>query len=394
MSIPSSRKNLLALAGLMILLAAAPFLLGNDYYLTVLTLSAINAIIVVGLNLLLGHAGQISMAHGAFYGLAAYTSAVLTATLGLPVLVGGLAGILLTGLVALLIGIPTLKLHGHYLAMATLGFGLIVYIVFNEAVPVTGGPSGFTGIPRLSVAGAAVESDLAYYYICAASLGLVILISLNLMDSRTGRALRALHTSEKAAAAVGVDIARYKLAVFVLSALFAGLAGVLYAHYLTFIAPASFGFLFSVELIVMVVLGGMSSILGSVAGAFFLTALPEFLRAFENIEVLLFGGILVACMGLLVMAFSSLPQEPAWAGSRAVVVLLPGAQWMARWLPDWAAQELDFGNGRPSGDNALVDQAGAMFEAITGALPVPVDEQGPEPGAEPPPPSHPPDPGR
>ena len=105
-------------------------------------------------------------------------------------------------------------------------------------------------------------------------------------------------------------------------------------------------------------------------------------------------GILVACMGLLVMAFSSLPQEPAWAGSRAVVVLLPGAQWMARWLPDWAAQELDFGNGRPSGDNALVDQAGAMFEAITGALPVPVDEPGPEPGAEPPPPSHPPDPGR
>ena len=105
-------------------------------------------------------------------------------------------------------------------------------------------------------------------------------------------------------------------------------------------------------------------------------------------------GILVACMGLLVMAFSSLPQEPAWAGSRAVAVLLPGAQWMARWLPDWAAQELDFGNGRPSGDNALVDQAGAMLEAITGALPVPVDEQGPEPGAEPPPPSHPPDPGR
>ena len=105
-------------------------------------------------------------------------------------------------------------------------------------------------------------------------------------------------------------------------------------------------------------------------------------------------GALVACLGLLLMAFSSLPQEPAWAGSRAVVVLLPGAQWMARWLPDWAAQELDFGNGRPSGDNALVDQAGAMFEAITGALPVPVDEQGPEPGAEPPPPSHPPDPGR
>lgn len=315
MSMPSSRKNLLGLAGLMILLAAAPFLLGNDYYLTVLTLSAINAIIVVGLNLLLGHAGQISMAHGAFYGLAAYTSAVLTATLGLPVLVGGLAGVLVAGLVALLIGIPTLKLHGHYLAMATLGFGLIVYIVFNEAVDLTGGPSGFTGIPRLSAAGVEVESDLAYYYICAAALGLVILVSLNLMDSRTGRALRALHTSEKAAAAVGVDIARYKLAVFVLSALFAGLAGVLYAHYLTFIAPASFGFLFSVELIVMVVLGGMSSILGSVAGAFFLTALPEFLRAFENIEVLLFGAILVLCMIFMPGGLAGLATQ-AWTRLR------------------------------------------------------------------------------
>ncbi len=292
----SFRKNLLGLAALMALLAVAPLLLGNDYYLTVLTLSAINAIIVVGLNLLLGHAGQISLGHGAFYGLAAYTSAILTATLGLPVFLGGLAGVLCAGVVALAIGIPTLKLHGHYLAMATLGFGLIVYIVFNEAVGLTGGPSGFTGIPRLSLAGMELTSDLGYYYLCAGCLGLVILVALNLIDSRTGRALRALHTSEKAAQAVGVDIARYKLAVFVLSALYAGLAGVLYAHYLTFIAPASFGFLYSVELIVMVVLGGMSSIFGSVAGAFFLTALPEFLRAFENIEILLFGAILIVCM--------------------------------------------------------------------------------------------------
>lgn len=105
-------------------------------------------------------------------------------------------------------------------------------------------------------------------------------------------------------------------------------------------------------------------------------------------------GLLVACMGLLVMAFSRLPQEPAWADSRAVTVLLPGAQWMARWLPDWALQELDFGNGRPSGDNALVDRAGAMVETLTGALPVPVDEEGSDQGAEPPLPPPTPDPGR
>ncbi|MCA0198861.1 MAG: CvpA family protein [Proteobacteria bacterium] len=105
-------------------------------------------------------------------------------------------------------------------------------------------------------------------------------------------------------------------------------------------------------------------------------------------------GVLVACMGILVMAFSRLPQEPAWSGSRAVTVLLPGAQWMARWLPDWAAQELDFGNGRPSGDNALVDRASAVVETITGALPVPVDEEAPARGAEPSSPPPAPDPGR
>jgi branched-chain amino acid transport system permease protein len=119
------------------------------------------------------------------------------------------------------------------------------------------------------------------------------------LHSRVGRALRALHTSERAAEAMGVDIARYKLLVFVLSAAFSGFAGVLYAHYLTFIAPSSFGFMFSVELIVMVVLGGMVSVPGAIFGAFFVTVLPEFLRAFENIEILLFGAILVLCMMFL-----------------------------------------------------------------------------------------------
>jgi branched-chain amino acid transport system permease protein len=207
-----------------------------------------------------------------------------------------LAGVALTGSVAALIGLPALKLKGHYLAMATLGFGIILSILFNETVELTGGPSGFTGIPRLSLFGVTFASDLSVYFLIVALLGLAMWLSFNLLHSRVGRALRGLHTSEKAAQAMGVDIARYKLFVFVLSAVFAGMAGVLYAHYLTFIAPASFGFLFSVELIVMVVLGGMTSIPGSIVGAFFLTVLPEFLRAFENIEVLLFGAILVLCM--------------------------------------------------------------------------------------------------
>ncbi len=293
------RRDMYWLAGLAALLALAPALVPNNYYLTVLTMCCLHAMIAVGLNLLVGHAGQISLGHAGFYGLAAYTTAVLTATLGMPVAAGMVAGVVLTAGVAFLIGLPALKLKGHYLAMATLGFGIILSILFNETVAVTGGPSGFTGIPRLSLLGQTLDSDTAIYFVIAFCLCLVVWLGFNILHCRVGRALRALHTSEKAAQAMGIDVARYKLFIFVLSAAFAGLAGVLYAHYLTFIAPASFGFLFSVELIVMVVLGGMTSLPGSIVGAFFLTVLPEFLRAFENVEILLFGAILV--LGMMYM---------------------------------------------------------------------------------------------
>ncbi|NCC25207.1 MAG: branched-chain amino acid ABC transporter permease [Deltaproteobacteria bacterium] len=291
-----AHRNLCSLAVWAALMVLAPHFLTNDYYVSTLIIGFFNAIIVVGLNLLLGYAGQISLGHGAFYGLAAYTSGILTATYGVPIEAAALIAMVATGVVAWGIGIPTLKLSGNTLAMATLGFGIIVSIVFNEAVGLTGGPSGLTGIPRLSLFGFPVESDLAYYYVTGGALTLVVALSLNLIDSRIGRALRAIHTSERAAEAVGVDIARYKLFVFVLSALFAALAGVLYVHYLSFAAPSSFGFKFSVTLIVMVVLGGMASVWGAVAGAMFLTILPEFLRAFEDVETLVFGGILILGM--------------------------------------------------------------------------------------------------
>lgn len=277
-------------------LAFLPLALPNDYYINVLILCCLNALIVMGLNMLMGYAGQVSLGHAAFFGLAAYTTAVITATLGLPILVGILAGVGVSALVAWLIAIPTLKLHGHYLAMATLGFGIIVSIVFNEAVDITGGPSGFVGIPRLSLFGYAFASDKSYYCLVAAMLWLATLISTRVIESRTGRALRAIHVSESAAETMGIDIAKHKRFVFVLSAVYAGIAGTLYAHHLTFVAPSSFGFHFSVQLLTMVVLGGMASIWGAVAGAFFLTSLPEFLRMFEEIDILIYGGLLIACM--------------------------------------------------------------------------------------------------
>ncbi len=290
------KKSMLPVPALLLFLVALPYMLTNDYYVSVLLLSVLHAIITVGLNLLMGYAGQISMGHAAFYGLAAYTSAIATTTFGLPIWAGALLALALVCVVAVLIGIPTLKLSGHYLAMATLGFGIIVYIVFNESIELTGGPSGFVGIPRMEIFGYVFQSDLSYYFLAVGVLAAVVLASLHLIHSRLGRALRAIHTSEKAAQVCGIDIAKYKLLVFVLSAFYAALAGVLYAHYLCFVAPSSFSFMFSVVLVTMVVLGGMSSIWGAVIGAFFLTILPQFLHVFEKFEVLIFGSILVLCM--------------------------------------------------------------------------------------------------
>jgi branched-chain amino acid transport system permease protein len=281
------------------LLMLAPTLLPNNYYLTILILGCLHAMNAVGLCLLVGHAGQISLGHAGFYGLGAYTSSYLSTTVGLSVGLSMLSGVALTVVVSILVGLPSLKLKGHYLAMATLGFGIILSILFTETVDITGGPSGFVGIPRLSLFGLELRKDVTLYRAVAVMLCLIVWLAFNLLHSRVGRALRALHTSERAAEAMGVDIARYKLLAFVLSAAFSGIAGVLYAHYLTFIAPSSFGFMFSVELIVMVVLGGMISVPGAIVGAFFITVLPEFLRAFENIEVLLFGAILILCMMFL-----------------------------------------------------------------------------------------------
>ncbi|MBE1424954.1 branched-chain amino acid transport system permease protein [Desulfomicrobium macestii] len=293
------RKDMIWLAFFFGLLMLAPALLPNNYYLTILILGCLHAMNAVGLCLLVGHAGQISLGHAGFYGLGAYTSSYLSTTVGLSVGLSMLSGVALTVVVSILVGLPSLKLKGHYLAMATLGFGIILSILFTETVDITGGPSGFVGIPRLSLFGFELRKDVTLYRAVAVMLCLIVWFSFNLLHSRVGRALRALHTSERAAEAMGVDIARYKLLVFVLSAAFSGIAGVLYAHYLTFIAPSSFGFMFSVELIVMVVLGGMISVPGAIVGAFFVTVLPEFLRAFENIEVLLFGAILILCMMFL-----------------------------------------------------------------------------------------------
>jgi len=270
-----------------------PALLRNNYQLMVLNVAALNIMVVIGLNLLMGYAGQISLGHAAFFGLGAYLSAIFTATYGFPTWPTMILAMAITGLVAYIIGIPTLKLEGHYLVMATLGFNVIVYIVMIQLDEVTGGPSGFAGIPRLAIGSLVFDSDRKIYYLLGAgSLG-VLLVSLNLIHSRVGRAMAALSHNEIAAKCAGIDTEMYKVKIFVISAVWASLAGSLYAHYITFISPGTFSFFYSIQVVTMVLVGGIGSLWGSLFGAVLLTLLPEVLHAVKEYNVLIYGLILM-----------------------------------------------------------------------------------------------------
>jgi branched-chain amino acid transport system permease protein len=268
---------------------------GNEYFLTLLIFIGINGMITMGLSLLMGYAGQISLGHAAFFGLGAYSSGVLVTKYSLHPLAAFGAGIFLSAVIAFLVGKPTLRLKGHYMAVATLGFGEIIFIVFNELSPLTGGPSGLSGIPPLTFGGITIEGPL-YLYLVWALVILLLIFSLNVINSRVGRALRAVHGSELAAGAMGVDAPKYKLGVFVLSAVYASIAGSLYAHFITFISPNSFSLMFSILLLMMVVVGGTETIWGALLGAAVLTLLPQYLRVLEDFEVLAYGAILMAVL--------------------------------------------------------------------------------------------------
>lgn len=280
---------------IMAVLLVLPFVLPNSFYVDLAIRMAINAIIVLGLNLLIGFAGQISLGHAGFLGIGAYATAALPSHFGWHPLLALLAGAAAAGLLAAVVARPIFKLKGHYLAMATLGLGIIINIVVRNEAAWTGGPDGMP-VPAMSLAGFEISGDKHWYWIVAVLLSFSVWASLNLIDSPFGRALRALHGSEVASKVVGVDVVRYKVAIFVLSAVFASIMGSVTAHYVGFVTPNLADFFHSIELVTMVVIGGMASVYGSVVGAVLLTALPQALTSFEGWETVIFGAILMLCM--------------------------------------------------------------------------------------------------
>jgi len=278
---------------LAVIVLLAPLLVKEGYLLNVMVFVGIHTLLALALNLLLGYAGQISLGQAGFFGLGAYISGILTASHGVNPWLAMLVAALLVTLLAFMVGFPILKLKGHYLAMATLGLGIIIYIVFNEAVDHTGGPSGLSGIPNLKIGSIIFDTDLKNYYLIWGFTLAAMGLALNLVNSRIGRALRAIHDSEVAARVMGVNARLLKVQIFALSAGLSAVAGSLYAHTMTFVAPASFGFNFSVELVTMVIIGGLASIYGSLLGAALLTMLPELLRAFQDYDIIVYGLLLI-----------------------------------------------------------------------------------------------------
>ncbi len=279
-------------------LATLPALLPNAYYADVAIRVAINATVAIALNLLIGYTGQISLGHAAFFGLGAYGSAILTTRLDWPPAVALAASAAVIGVFAYGFARAIFRLEGHYLAMATLGVGVITTIALTNETGLTGGPDGMSA-PDFAILGFTISGERQWYWLFMAILVAALWLAGNLVDSPAGRALRALHGSQTAARALGVDAASFKARVLTLSAIVTAVLGSLYAHYVSFITPSLAAFPKSIELVTMVVVGGMASLWGSVAGAALLSLLPELLARYEGSETILFGLILVATMILL-----------------------------------------------------------------------------------------------
>jgi len=309
----AGRGTALPLAALAVGVAALP-LLGSVFADTVMALAGLFAIVAVGLNLLFGYAGKISFGHNAFMAMGAYASGILTTGAGLPPLGALVAGAAGTGAVAFLLGAPILRLRGHYLAMATLALGEITIIVSTRWTEVTGGLTGIPGVPDFQILGVAFDTKTKLYYlIWAVALG-GLCLSFRVIDSRFGRALRALGAHEAAAEALGVPVVRYRVQVFVLSAVYAAVAGGLYAHFLNYVNGTFFDLPVMVELMAMLVVGGIGTRWGPIVGAVPLMWVSQSLGRFADYSLLIFGALYG--VALLFLPRGLCGELVAWAAGR------------------------------------------------------------------------------
>lgn len=280
---------------MILILCILPMFLQNSFHYEIAITCMLNAVICIGLNMLTGYTGQISLGHGAFAGLGAYVSVILSTTYGVDVVLSILVSVLILAVLAFFISKPILKLEGHYLAMGTLAVGIIISLILTNEDGFTGGPDGM-GVSGFDILGYVFESDMQWYVLCAIFLVLSIWALQNVVNSPFGRILRCIRDSEVAAKSIGADVPYYKTFVFVISVVIASIAGSLYAYYTGFISPDEASFTRSIELVVMIVVGGLGRIYGAVFGAIIITALPQFLTSLHDYEHMVFGAIIIFVM--------------------------------------------------------------------------------------------------
>ena len=312
-------KSLLVPAVLVVAVLILPRLVTSNYWMNLINLSISLAVACLGLNIVLGYAGQLSLAQAAFWGVGAYTSAILTTQLGLPVWAGMFAAFFVAAFFGILLGIPTLKLSGHYLAMATIGFGIILQLILVNAIWLTKGSDGITKIPSPWIGSHELKAPGEFFYVAAVSLILFTWGAIHLKDSRVGRAFMAIRENEMAAGTAGVDTTYYKVMAFSLSAGYAGFGGWLFAHSCShYISPDTFSFEQSVIMLVMAVLGGNGSAIGSIVGAILLTLLPEVLRFLKDSYMMVYAAGIVLIMIFMPSGIAGLvkkhARQPAVAG--------------------------------------------------------------------------------
>jgi branched-chain amino acid transport system permease protein len=283
----------LAIASLLAL--TAPFWIPNPYHLHVLIMAGIFAVLAMSLNLLLGYTGQLSLGHAAFFGIGAYTSALLTLKLEWSFWIGLPAAAILAGIAGWTIGRLALRLRGAYFVLVTISFAGVVSLVSQNWMELTNGPLGLPGVPAPEIGPWSLRTKSAYYYLVLAIVALAYLVCRRLVRSRVGRAFLALRENEALAESIGVDPTRYLVLATVVSAAMAGVGGALYAHYTRFVSPEVFLFSYTVTMVIMVIAGGKGTLAGPIVGALIFTALPEALREIVSWQwqMVLYGAVLV-----------------------------------------------------------------------------------------------------
>jgi branched-chain amino acid transport system permease protein len=278
-------------------LAAAPFIHHQSYFLHVMGLAMIAATAALGMQLLIGFAGQLSMGQAAFLGIGAYTSGILTKNGGVPfpaafLAAGGMAAISSLALA------PITRLRGVHLAVGTLGFTIVVYLILLNEEWLTGGSFGVLGIPWPTLGPIRLNNETAMYFLCLALMAITYIALLRIVASRFGRALQAIMLDEDAAQASGINVTLYKSKCFFVAALVTGFAGALFAHQSRYLNPNDFTFWKSIEILIMVAVGGIGSLPGAIVGAFIVVLLPEYLRALDQWRMVIYGALLVLMMGI------------------------------------------------------------------------------------------------